>query len=55
VTSSVGGESAKFYVETRFHYVWGPEVAPQVTPVNGTVPSNLSTNAQYFPITFGVR
>jgi hypothetical protein len=50
-----GGEGAKFYVETRFHYVWGPETAVQVQPVNGTVPSNLSTNAQYFPITFGVR
>jgi hypothetical protein len=39
------GHEAKFYVEARYHYVWGPTVER----------SNASTNAQYFPLTFGVR
>ena len=45
------GHQAKFYVEARYHYVWGPKVN---VPAGVTVP-NTSTNAQYFPITFGVR
>jgi hypothetical protein len=51
-----GGESAKFYVEMRYHYVWGPEVNPQVNNAlpGTTLPSDFSTNAQYFPIVFGV-
>jgi opacity protein-like surface antigen len=43
------GADAKFYVEMRYHYVWGPKV---VNPVSG---QELSTNAGYFPLTFGVR
>jgi hypothetical protein len=47
------GSDAKFYVETRYHYVWGPEVTtPGASAVCG---SDCSTNAQYFPVTFGVR
>ncbi len=41
------GHAAKFYVEARFHYVWGPKITAAGT--------EYSTNAQYFPITFGVR
>jgi opacity protein-like surface antigen len=41
------GTSAKFYVEARYHYVWGPKIT-----AGGT---EYSSNAQYFPITFGVR
>jgi opacity protein-like surface antigen len=43
------GESAQFYVETRWHYVWGPSTTNPVT--NET----LKANAQYFPVTFGFR
>jgi opacity protein-like surface antigen len=43
------GSDAKFYVEMRYHYVWGPKV---VNPVSGL---ESSTNAGYFPLTFGVR
>jgi opacity protein-like surface antigen len=43
------GSRAKFYVESRYHYVWGPKVA---NPVSGL---ESSTNAGYFPLTFGVR
>jgi opacity protein-like surface antigen len=42
------GESAQFYVEGRWHYMWGPEV----TDAAGT---KRNANAQYFPITFGFR
>ncbi len=41
------GHAAKFYVEARYHYVWGPKITAAGT--------EYSTNAQYFPITFGVR
>ena len=42
------GESAVFYVETRWHYMWGPEF----TLLDGT---KQKANGQYFPVTFGFR
>jgi len=52
-----GGEAAKFYVEFRYHYVWGPQVQAQGPVISGgpCQSSACSTNAQYLPITFGVR
>jgi hypothetical protein len=47
------GANAKFYVETRYHYVWGPTVRPEVALPGGQ--TEFSTNAGYFPLTFGVR
>jgi Outer membrane protein beta-barrel domain len=47
-----GGESAKFYVELRYHYVWGDDVQ---LPAGECQQEACSTNASYFPITFGVR
>jgi opacity protein-like surface antigen len=50
------GESGEFYIETRYHYVWGPEIVsatplpPGVTTTNGG-----KTNGQYLPLTFGFR
>jgi hypothetical protein len=54
------GTDAKFYVETRWHYVWGPEITASGTgtlPAGGTIncSNGCSTNASYFPLTFGVR
>ena len=53
------GTDVKFYVEARYHYVWGKEVKPQAAnlPAGLTVPcaEGCSTNAQYVPLTFGVR
>jgi opacity protein-like surface antigen len=43
------GQAAKFYVEARYHYVWGPKIT---APGGGT---EYSTNASYFPTTFGFR
>jgi len=42
------GDSAQFYVETRWHYIWGPEF----TDLNG---NKQKANGQYFPVTFGFR
>ena len=42
------GDAAAFYVETRWHYMWGPEV----TDADGVV---RNANGQYFPVTFGFR
>ena len=42
------GDQAAFYVETRWHYMWGPEF----TDRDG---STLKANGQYFPVTFGFR
>jgi hypothetical protein len=45
------GRAAKFYVESRYHYVWGPEI--DVTGASGNI--KRTTNAAYFPLTFGIR
>jgi len=42
------GESAQFYVETRYHYIWGPSV----TNAAGTT---QKANGQYLPVTLGFR
>lgn len=50
------GTDAKFYIETRWHYVYGPTVtAPAGAPAGTACASGCSTNASYFPLTFGVR
>lgn len=50
------GEEAKFYIEARYHYVWGPTIQPAVNPLGTTTCSGgCSTNASYFPLTFGFR
>jgi hypothetical protein len=46
------GESSEFYVEMRYHYVWGPEIVT-AQPVAGS--SGGSTNGSYYPLTFGFR
>jgi opacity protein-like surface antigen len=52
------GHEAKLYVETRYHYVWGKTITPTASNLPATAAtcaSGCSTNASYFPITFGVR
>jgi hypothetical protein len=52
------GESAEFFVESRYHYVWGPEIVSATTLPTGTSTSTTSggsTNGQYAPLTFGFR
>jgi len=49
------GESSEFYIETRYHYVWGPST-PAATnlPAGITAPTG-SANGSYWPLTFGFR
>ena len=42
------GDQALFYVETRWHYMWGPEFTDGAGVVQ-------KANGQYFPVTFGFR
>jgi hypothetical protein len=54
------GHEVKFFVESRYHYVWGPTVTNAVvTPLTGTTQTSCAngctTNAAYFPLTFGVK
>ena len=42
------GGGARFFVEARYHYIWGKDV----TGPGGTT---VNTNASYFPLTFGIR
>ena len=53
------GHEAKFYVEMRYHYVWGPTITSSATQLpagaTATCSGGCSANASYFPLTFGVR
>jgi len=52
------GHEAKFYVEMRYHYVWGPTINPAASNLpaaTATCSGGCSSNAAYFPLTFGVR
>jgi opacity protein-like surface antigen len=53
------GRTAKFYIESRWHYVWGPKVeVTSATPLSAEAtqcPNDCSTSASYFPLTLGVR
>jgi len=46
------GHEAKFYVEMRYHYVWGPTINP---PAGLGTTQSTKLNAQYLPLVFGVR
>jgi hypothetical protein len=46
------GHEAKFYVEARYHYVYGPTVNP---PAGIVTTTTTKLNAQFFPLIFGVR
>ncbi len=42
-----------FYAELRYHYIWGPQIEPQIN--TGTAPSDLKANGQFLATTFGFR
>jgi opacity protein-like surface antigen len=49
-------EHASFYVEVRYHYVWGPTLkVPAQLPAGFTPPADLKANGKFLPITFGFR
>jgi opacity protein-like surface antigen len=55
------GHEAKFFIEARYHYVFGKTINPTATTLPAgttatqTCASGCSTSASYFPLTFGVR
>jgi opacity protein-like surface antigen len=51
------GHEAKFYVESRYHYVFGKTINASNTPIAGATAcaNSCSTSASYFPLTFGLR
>jgi len=42
------GDTEEFYIEARYHHIWGPEV-------DDGQGNTRKANGQYFPITFGFR
>jgi hypothetical protein len=48
-------ESAEFIIESRFHYVAGPDIQPTATQQGAVAATGGSTNGYYWPITFGFR
>jgi opacity protein-like surface antigen len=46
------GETAEFYVEMRYHKVWGPEITSNVPGATGT---GGNADGTYYPLTFGLR
>jgi hypothetical protein len=49
------GREGKFYIESRYHYVWGPTVQQQNIGDSTLCAGGCSTNAGYFPLTFGFK
>ena len=49
------GESSEFFVETRYHYVAGPEIHAGRRRCRGHDATGGSTNGSYYPLTFGFR
>ena len=45
------------YAEIRYHYIWGPEIEPQVNPLTGAAVSGTGgkANGQFLATTFGIR
>jgi hypothetical protein len=51
------GDSSEFFIESRYHYVSGPDIV-SATPLPSTVtdaPSGTSSTGHYWPLTFGFR
>jgi hypothetical protein len=52
---SLGMGGASFYIESRYHYVWGPDIEPGVNPLPGGSGTPGKANGSYTPLTFGFR
>ena len=48
------GDSGEFYVESKYRYVWGPEIV-SATPLPSSAGTGGNANGQYLPLTFGFR
>lgn len=49
------GEASEFFIESRFHYVLGPDIQPATTLPAGSTLKGGSSNGYYYPLTFGFR
>lgn len=51
------GEDSEFYIESRYHYVIGPDIQSNgiVTPSGDPVSGGGSSTGHYYPLTFGFR
>ena len=49
------GEANEFYIESRYHYVAGPEITSATQLPAGVTSSGGNTNGSYWPLTFGFR
>ena len=47
-------ETAELFIETRYHYVWGPEIDPGIAP-HPSASGTRNVNGQYLPVTFGLK
>jgi hypothetical protein len=47
------GENGEFYIETRYHWVQGPDIQPTINPI--ATQTGGTANASYWPLTFGFR
>jgi len=47
-------EDAEFIIESRYHFVSGPETQPSVQPIGTNLPTGKA-NGYYIPLTFGFR
>ena len=48
------GHEAKFYIETKYAYVWGPTINT-ATNLPTTPSASYTSNIAYFPLIFGVK
>jgi opacity protein-like surface antigen len=48
-------DNTSFFVEVRYHYIWGPEIDNSNVPGGAATPKSLKANGQFLPITFGFR
>jgi opacity protein-like surface antigen len=49
------GHPVRFYVEARYHYMWGPKAGDLAGVAGGSTVAGERINGQYFPITFGIK
>jgi hypothetical protein len=49
------GKDGEFYIETRYHYVSGPEITSTTAAPVGTTFTGGKATGNYIPLTFGLR
>jgi hypothetical protein len=47
--------SGEFYIESRYHHVFGPDIQPRANPNGAPAGTGGSANGSYYPLTFGFR